>query len=330
MSRTQALLTTLTVSLLLLLTGAPQAQAQTVRVQIDTDTLGIGIRQQATVTIRHDGTRYAVFPDALPQEVPPGSVGLAGHLELLSRISAGSRMLADASQVDSVVYEMTTFAVDTASVAAQVGLATEQDTTWFASVPGLIPVRSVVPEDAQDIQDLAPLVEFPRAIWPWILGILIAGILFWYFFLRNVPEDEEDEDEVWVEPAEPPFDEAMRRLQALGGMTASPDAAKPYFVELSDIVRTYIARRTRVPARELTTHELVTELKRRPVLRAERVGEVHRVLSEADMVKFADQRPAADRARHTLEQARASIEQAERDLAPVAAEVPATTVGGDQ
>lgn len=321
----------LTLSALALALGVAPSDAQTVRTLINTDTLAVGGRQQVTLSIRHDGSRYAVFPDGTPGEVPPGTVGLVGDLELLSRISAGSRALPDASQVDSVVYEMTTFAVDTAQVAARVGLATEQDTAWFASLPGLIPVRSVVPEDAQDIQDLAPLVEFPRAIWPWVLGVLIAGLLFWYFFLRRVPEDDEPEEDVWVEPAEPPFDEAMRRLQALGSVTATPDAAKVYFVELSDIVRTYIARRTRVPARELTTHELVSELRRRPVLRTERVSEVNRVLSEADLVKFADQRPAPDRARHTLEQARASIEQAERDLAPAVADEtpPDRPVGGE-
>ena len=294
----------------------PAAGAQTVRALVDTDTLSIGARQTLTVSIRHDGSRYAVFPDNLPAEGPAGLVGTVGDLELLRRISAGSRLLTDASQVDSAVYEITSFAIDTARVAARIGLGTEQDTTWFASIPGVLPVKSVVPEDAEDIQDLAPLVEFPRAIWPWILGILAAGLLFWYFFLRRVPEDEDDGEPAYVEPAEPPFDEAMRRIQALGSVSPDSEGIKPYFVELSDIVRTYIARRTPVPARELTTGELIAELGKRPVLRSERVGEVRRLLTEADLVKFADQHPAPDRAVRTLEDARASIERAEREFAP--------------
>ncbi len=302
--------------LLAALSIAPVAGAQTVRALVDTDTLSIGARQRLTVRIRHDGSRYAVFPDDVPADGLAGLVGTAGDLELLRRLSAGSRLLPDASQVDSAVYEMTSFAIDTARVAARIGLGTEQDTTWFASIPGVLPVRSVVPEDAEDIQDLAPLVEFPRAIWPWILGVLVAGLLFWYFFLRRVPEDEEEGEPEYVEPTEPPFDEAMRRIQALGSVSPDSEGIKPYFVELSDIVRTYIARRTRVPARELTTGELLSELGRRPILQSERVGEVRRLLTEADLVKFADQHPAPDRAVRTLEDARASIERAERELAP--------------
>ncbi|MFT4606282.1 MAG: hypothetical protein ACI9W4_003032, partial [Rhodothermales bacterium] len=250
--------------LLVGLSIASGTEAQTVRALVDTDTLSIGARQQLTVSIRHDGSRYAVFPDNAPADGPAGLVGTVGDLELLRRLSAGSRLLPDASQVDTVVYEMVSFAIDTARVAARIGLGTEQDTTFFASIPGFLPVRSVVPEDAEDIQDLAPLVEFPRAIWPWVLGVLLAGLIFWYFFLRKVPEDELDGRPEYVEPAEPPFDEAMRRFQALGSVAPDSDGIKPYFVELSDIVRTYIARRTPVPARELTTGELLAELRRRP------------------------------------------------------------------
>ena len=296
--------------------SADVVDAQTVRTRIETDSLSVGARYRMVVSIRHDGSRLAVFPDEAG-EAPPGSVGLVGDLELLRRISSGSRMLPDDSRLDSVLYEATTFALDTARVAAVVGLSTESDTLLFASLPGTLPVRSVVPEDAEDIRDLAPLVEFPRTWWPWLLALALAVVAGWLYLRhrRRQPEPEEPEPE---EPAEPPFDEAMRRIRQLSTAAPDPDGIKPWFVELSDILRTYVARRTRVPAREMTTGELVSELERRNGLRRERIGEVRRVLTQSDLVKFADLRPAPDRAITTLEEARASIERAEADFRPVA------------
>jgi hypothetical protein len=293
------------------------ARTQTVRTFINADSLSLGSRHRLTITIRHDGARQALFPDVLgAAAVPPGAIGLAGDLELLRRISSGSRLLGDESQIDSVEYEMVTFAIDTAFVSASVGLATELDTARFAAVPGIIPVRSVVPEDADDIQDLAPLEEFPRAIWPWLLALVLAGTALWWFVFRKRVEEIGGEEEAFEEPAEPPFDEAMRRLKSLSGADLPEPEIKPYFVELSDIVRTYVARRVRVPARELTTGELMSELSSRPLVAPDRVDEVIRVLRAADMVKFADHHPAVDHTRQALAAARLSIEHTESDFAP--------------
>jgi hypothetical protein len=305
--------------LALAILGSAPTSGQTVRTIVDTDTLAIGARQRMVISIRHDASRQALFPDELPSqtEVPPGAIGLAGDVELLRRLSWGSRMLADESRVDSVLYEVATFAVDTARVSAIAGLYTEADTSFFASVQGMLPVRSVVPEDADDIQDLAPLVEFPRALWPWFLALALGAVALWYFFLRKRPPEDLYLEPQPAEPAEPPFDEAMRRFQSLAGVSPDDGGMKLYFVELSDIVRTYIARRTPVQARELTTGELLDELRRQPVLQAERVREVDGILSVADMVKFADHIPAPDRAQSTLDAARASIERAESEFAPV-------------
>ena len=292
------------------------SSAQTVRTRIDTDSVSIGQRYTFTVSIRHDGSRAAVFPDQRPGELPRGAVGLAGDFEILRRLSSGSRTLPDNSQLDSVRYEVASFAVDTARVVAVVGLATASDTTRFAAIPGTVPVRSVLPEGAEDILDLAPLVEFPRTIWPWVLGLIVAGLVFWYFFVRRRPMELAREEDVYVEPAEPPFDEAMRRLGTLARRPPDAEAMKPYFVELSDIVRTYIARRTAVPARELSTGELIDRLGVRPVIGTTQVSEVGRLLTAADLVKFADHRPGAETASSALTEARDSIERTEALFRP--------------
>src|SRR5690606_31722830 len=60
------------------------------------------------------------------------------------------------------------------------------------------------------------------------------------------------------DPEVSPFDEAVTRLKRLEQVDLYQDAAvKPFYVELSDLLRTYLERRLQVPALETTTRELI-------------------------------------------------------------------------
>jgi hypothetical protein len=311
--------------------AAAPASAQVAAVRVQADSLSVGEWTELVVAVAHQGVRRAVFPDETGREAPPEAIGIVGDFELLSRLSSGSRTLGDGSRLDSVVYRATTFALDSAWAAPVVGLATETDTAQVAGVPLLVPVRSVVPPDAEDILDITPIAEFPRTWWPWLvlLAVVVATILVGRRYLRRPPA-EEPEPEPVPEPAEAPLDEALRRLAALARIDVASDAAlKPFFVELSDILRTYVARRTGVPALEMTTGELVRELRgirRTARLPDERVRDLDRLLQAADLVKFADLHPAADSATTALHQATATVRIAEQDLGAMVAET--ATDGG--
>lgn len=308
----------LTISLLLAAVCDPAA-AQVAAAHIGADSISVGELTELVLGVAHDGVRRAVFPDETGEETPPEAIGTVGDFELLSRVSAGSRVLPGGDRLDSVVYRATTFALDTAWVAPVVRLATESDTIQVAGMPRVVPVRSVVPDDAADILDITPIAEFPRAWWPWILvlALLAAGWLLAWWLRKRAP-DEEPEPEPEPEPAEPPLDEALRRLAALAEADVSSDRAmKPFFVELSDILRTYVARKTGVPALELTTGELIDELSRirdAVHLSDERVHDVDRLLRTADMVKFADIHPPPENARLALQQTATTVRVTEKAL----------------
>lgn len=313
-------MTRLIVLFMLVVACAAPATAQVAAVRVQSDSLWVGEWTELVLGVAHDGSRRAIFPDDSGAEAPAEAIGTAGDFELLTRLSAGSRMLPDGGRLDSVAYRATTFALDTAWALPVVGLVSESDTLRVAGMPLLVPIRSVVPEDAEDILDITPIVEFPRAWWPWLvlLAVLAAGWILARRLRKRTPEVEPDPEPV-VEPEEPPLDEALRRLAALAESDiSSGDAMKPFFVELSDILRTYVARRTGVPALELTTGELTDELRRirdRVRLSDERVHDVDRLLQAADLVKFADIHPPADSAREALHRTTTTVRVTERDIA---------------
>jgi hypothetical protein len=283
----------------------------------------VGDRFQVTVVLDHDGSRMSVFPDEIPDpDRSPDLIGNLGDLELIRRQSAGSRLLAEGGRRDSVVYEATTFALDSAYAVPAGRLATETDTILVEGLaPIIVPVRSLVPADAAELKDLAPIVEFPRTWWPWLLALAIAlATGAWLLHRRRNRPPVEEEPDAPSEPAESPLDEALRRLAGLTAVDyASAEEAKPFFTEVSDIARTYVARRLGVPAREMTTHETIRDLRNLPRQDAPSdafVRDLRRILESSDIVKFADVQPAAGAARETVERTRSTLQQAEKDLRP--------------
>jgi len=308
----------LILSLSLLLLAVPNARAQQAETYASVDSVTVGDRFELTVVLGHDGTRKAIFPhDLIPDSLQANAIFSLGDFEILDVLRRGSRPYDAGGQIDSVVYETTTFALDTARVAGiPVGLAAAGD-TMTALAPGtFVRIGSLVPDDATELKDLAPIAEFDRAWWPWILGLLalaaVIGALWWR---RRNTEDEENEDDFVPEPAIPPYQEAVDRLAALQQIDlADPEQVKPFYVELTDILRTYVGRRANVPALETTTRELLDRLRtaaKSGPLPEEVIKEIDQVLSHADLVKFADLRPILEQTRSMVDETRGAIEDTE-------------------
>lgn len=291
--------------------------AQNVESIVSKDSVSVGDRFNLTVFIGHDGSRMALFPhnlrpDSLNRIQAPF---ILGDLEIIRVVQQGNKPYINGGQIDSVVYEVTTFALDTARVAGiPVGLATEIDTLFGMGAPVEVKVGSLVPADAAELKDITPLAEFPRSWWPWIIGVLAllavaAGIWWW----RRKTDAE-------VEVAEPisdtpPYDEAVQRLTRLESFDLNdPKSVKPFYVELTDILRTYVGRRAHVPALESTTRELMNRLRQLvqdEVVTGDVLAEIDTVLSHADMVKFADLKPLLEQTRAMVTETRGAIEDTE-------------------
>ncbi|MCK5815370.1 MAG: hypothetical protein KAH07_05440 [Flavobacteriaceae bacterium] len=122
-----------------------------------------------------------------------------------------------------------------------------------------------------------------------ILALIIAVVL--YFVLRKKKEEISEEDRI------PPYELAMERLGALDEKQLwQNDKVKLYYIELTDIIRTYIERELNIPALESTTDELIeTILDFKKIktldLPKETIRNLQKLLKEADLVKFAKHKP---------------------------------------
>jgi len=296
---------------------APLAMAQQYETHLSVDSVTVGDRFELTVVVGHDGVREAVFPhDLIPDSLQGAAFFALGDFEILGVRGEGGRDWPGGGRIDSVIYEATTFALDTARVAGiPVGLAQNGDTLTALSPPAFLRIGSLVPDDAAEIQDLAELATFDRSWWPWILGLLaLAGVLYGLWRWRQQQEEEVVENEP-SEPAIPPYQEALERLSSLQKEDfADPGRIKPFYVELTDILRTYVGRRTHVPALESTTRELLDRLRSSSsgtVLPDDVMNEIDNVLTHSDLVKFADLRPILEQTREMVDQTRTVIEGTE-------------------
>lgn len=288
-------------------------RAQQVTSTASADSVTVGEVFELTVRALHRQQYAPAFPD---------SGAILGEAEVRGVVRRGHRLLAGGepgARLDSVTYAVAVFALDSARVGpVPVGFAAGADTLWAAAPPLVMGVRSLVPADAADVQDLAPLAAFPRARWPWVLlaAVLLAvGAALFYAWRRRQA----------APPPAPPapalgsYERARRRLDAL------PPAAthlKPHYDELANTLRDYLAETYGLPAREQTTRGLAQALRRRPGLPKGAIDRLEAALTLADLVKFADYVPAAEEHAQALDAARAALARFEAHARPPAAPSP--------
>ena len=136
--------------------------------------------------------------------------------------------------------------------------------------------------------------DYKNYLW---LGLALLALilgLVWYYFIRKKKEEKAIEDRV------PPYELAMQRLGELDGKQLwQNDKVKLYYIELTDIIRTYIERELNIPALESTTDELMETIRdfnkiKTLDLPKETVQNLQKLLQEADLVKFAKHKPMSN------------------------------------
>lgn len=304
------------------------------RAHLSTDSVSVGDRFTLSIVTRHLPGRTVALRERDRLEGATGasratsgtgagstsgprasSDGLAtiGDLEVLSVGSHHVRRALDGSRIDSVALTVTTFTLDSARVAPlRIRIRGETDTLEVRTRETHVRVGSLVASDAREPKDLAALASFPAPLWPWAAGAaaLLVAVATLLYLLRD--RDEEREEEA-VEPAIDPYEEAADRLHALEDVTLEdPSTVKPFFVELSDCLRTLTARITALPAREMTSRELIEALRAAESqtagpFSAETIRRLDVILRLCDLAKFADARPDADDSRSALDAARTTV-----------------------
>ena len=153
----------------------------------------------------------------------------------------------------------------------------------------------------------------PYIIWL-LLALLLIGAIIYYLVTRKKPTITEEEGIAVLAP----FEEAIEKLQELDNkLLWQNNEIKKYYSELTEIVRAYIEKELKIPALEITTHELVdilSDFNKAKTIDAskETIKKLNALLQEADLVKFAKSTPLS----HEIEEDRRDAEEVLNNLKP--------------
>jgi len=150
---------------------------------------------------------------------------------------------------------------------------------------GLFPIKDIYKAPPKTWRD------YIQYLW-WLLAliVLLSGIFWLIFTLRK---SKKRHNQILLSPIE----EATGNLENLDKkQLIEQQKIKEYYVELTDIVRSYIGKDVNIPTLEVTTDELITLLElhnksKQLGIDKERIKELHTFLQNADLVKFAKARP---------------------------------------
>jgi hypothetical protein len=166
-------------------------------------------------------------------------------------------------------------------------------------------VRSVLPADTAQRQpkpqrDIFDLTPFPWWLLAAILAALIViGLLVWWWIRRR----RRPPPEVFVDPFEQAVAE-FQRIEALGLLDAGERGR--YVTLMIEVVRDYLAARYTEANLSLTSTELQYTTRALPHVPADRLT---RLLTDADLIKFARRPVSTDRSRDLGREARIVVNE---------------------
>lgn len=136
-----------------------------------------------------------------------------------------------------------------------------------------------------------------KEVTPYILGVILIGAII-FLILYSIKRKKKGKP-IFVrpeKPKEPPHVIALRELDRIKNEKIwQKDKVKQYYSEVTDTLRRYIEDRYEIPAMEQTTDEILSSFKfRRDLLKEKSYTNLSRILSLADLVKFAKYTPLPD------------------------------------
>ena len=171
----------------------------------------------------------------------------------------------------------------------------------IATRPIYLDVLTIPIESDQEIADIKPVYEIPIGwadILPWLLRIgilLLAAALVGFCIYAFIRRRNNKPVFSLPKPVEPPHIIALRELDKLRAEKLwQGNRTKDYYTRLSDIVRTYIEGRFDVMAMEMTSDEILAELRNTGFEDNNLVDRLCNLFNLSDMVKFARAMPFAN------------------------------------
>ena len=169
----------------------------------------------------------------------------------------------------------------------------------------LLNVQSIILEEGAELADIKQPMQAPIGwsdIWPWLFGILILALIIYLLikYVFNKKEKVKIKKPKMIIPAD---------ITALKQLTTLEDAKvwqagniKEYHTEISEIIRRYTENRFDFIALELTTDEIISELKNK--VDNEQLANITILLQRADLAKFAKSKPDEDENKESMQLAK--------------------------
>ena len=253
---------------------------------LDSTTLFIGDQTDLHLHAIGEVGEQVAMP-VLDKELIPG-------VEIVDRTIVDTLSLKD-GRVQYDQYLTVTSFEDSLFYIAPLPFVSGDDTVWSDGLT--LNVVQPFEMDTTDmaITDIKGVYKAP--IWWWgifrwvLLAVLLAGVgvagyyLITYLQRRKL---EEAGNEVVTEPLRPAEEVALEKLDAIKEKKIwQQGQVKEYYTQLTDVVREYIARRFEVSSVEQTSDETLRDI--RPLLseRKDLYDQLRKMLTLADLVKFA-------------------------------------------
>ncbi len=177
-----------------------------------------------------------------------------------------------------------------------------------------IDVRPVNVDSLQDYHDIKDIIEVPPVPqWPFVLfiaGLTLVSLVALYFLLRKTGIDKESAVAQVLKAGA--FQRAMDALEKLELQAKQPGLAKPFYVSLTGIYRTYLQEAYRWRSLQQTGSELIIQAK--PLLPEELFYRFANTVRLSDAVKFARYEPVQIDWPTSLTAIRQTIETLEKKL----------------
>jgi hypothetical protein len=153
------------------------------------------------------------------------------------------------------------------------------DTAWVEITP-------VLPAGDQPLKDIKPLAPAPGSSWAWLVGGAL-GVVALGWFLRSRRRTSLEPQPGTPPPPRDPLGAALEALDRIEQADwPASGQVRLHYESVSDVLRDYLVFARQIPARELTTSQLLRALPTGNTSTASR-----RLFGEADLVKFARVRP---------------------------------------
>jgi hypothetical protein len=255
----------------------------TVEYAIDRETILVGDPVELVVT--------AYYPTHGVLKLP--EIGREKDIVLLKRdwenISREDGLIQSESR-----YSITSFRLGEQPISTNDIVCTLNGETFTTNFPPIVlHVESSLSGNAtSELADIKPVQKLPGRIPRWIWVVLGSAAVAFFVGLITSKLWKNRATLIPSAPPIPPHVIALKALQSLMNKgLLEQDECKPFYTELSLILRTYLEGRFNLNAPDETTDEIVEALSRSPELNGGQRNILQEFMRQADMVKFAKGHP---------------------------------------